>query len=288
MPSPAPAPELEVDCLAAGLVGGLARSLLAGADRDLLAPLRYLAPGETPSGPPPAAPARAALARALAVANAAYGHPRALELARKLADPVTRVVVTGQQTGLFGGPLLGWVKAAAATRWAEALEARGEPAVALFWMATEDHDWAEVAEARFPAALGVRRLALGADPQPLAPVGMRTLGAAVEPLHAELAALHPQPWARPALERLARLWRPDARFGEAFARQLVAGFGGRAPLVLDALLPELKAAERPWLEAIVERREPLARAFAARERALAARGLAPQVAPSPDSSPLFL
>jgi hypothetical protein len=279
--------DLDVDCLATGLLGGLAAEYLRGAHRDLLAPLRFLPPGQLPTASASAVD-RSALAHALATTNAAYGHPRATELAARLADPATRVVATGQQTGLFGGPLLGVVKAAAAVRYAEALAARGEPAVAVFWMATEDHDWAEVSEAAFPTRDGLRRLALGADPQPLAPVGMRTAGAAVVALVTELAELYPQLWARAELHRLAGFWRPEARFGEAFARQLVATFGARAPLLLDAMLPELKRAERPQLRALVERRDELARAFAERERELAARGFAPQVPPAPGASPLFL
>jgi len=117
---------------------------------------------------------------------------------------------------------------------------------------------------------------------------LRTIGAGVEPIVAELATLYPQPWARAALERLAGFWRPEARFGEAFARQMAAGFGGRAPLLLDAMLPELKQAERPHLARLVARRADLERAFAARESSLRAHGFAPQVDPQPGASPLFL
>lgn len=265
---------------------GLAAALLAGRDGDLLAPLRFLAPGALPAGSAPRVD-RSALAAALAVTNAAYGHPRAAELAAKLADPATAVVATGQQTGLFGGPLLAFVKAAAAVRYAEALEAAGRPAVAVFWMATEDHDYAEVASAAFPGPDGVETLALGADPQPLAPVGMRTLGPGVAPLLARLSELYPNERFALWRERLADWWRPDARFGEAFARQLAVTFGARAPIVLDAMLPELKAAERPHLARLVERRFELDAAFAAREAEIARRAHVHQVAPQPGVSPLF-
>jgi bacillithiol biosynthesis cysteine-adding enzyme BshC len=266
---------------------GLAAALLAGRDRDLLEPLRFLAPGALPSGPAPRVD-RGGIAAGLAVANAAYGHPRAAELAAKLADPATAVVATGQQVGLLGGPLLALVKAAAAVRYAEALEAAGRPAVAIFWMATEDHDFAEVASASFPGPEGVAELALGADPAPLTPVGMRAIGAGVEPIFARLAELYPSERFALWRERLAAWWRPDARFGEAFARQLVATLGARAPLALDALLPELKSAERPHLARLVERRFELDRDFAAREAEIARRAHAHQVAPQPGVSPLFL
>ena len=54
------------------------------------------------------------------------------------------VVTTGQQPALFGGPLYGVHKALTAVRLAEALEAAlDRPVLPLFWVASEDHDWAE-------------------------------------------------------------------------------------------------------------------------------------------------
>ena len=69
-----------------------------------------------------------------------------------------------------------------------ALEAAGQPAVAVYWIATEDHDWAEVASAVLPTPEGLRTFDLGADPQPLAPVGMRALGPGMADVLAALAA----------------------------------------------------------------------------------------------------
>lgn len=282
-----PPPAAPVAGSLAAPLGGLAGAFVARRDLELLAPLGFLAPGAAPAVARPQ-PGREELARGLAVANAAYGHPRAAELAAKLADPATAVVATGQQTGLFGGPLLALVKAAAATRWVEAIEAGGRPAVAIFWMATEDHDYAEVAEATFLAADGPRRCHLGEDPAPLAPVGLRTVGPAVTGLLAELAALYPTEWFGAWLEQLAAWWRPEARFGEAFARQVAATLAGRSPLLLDAQLPELKQAERPHLARLVERRAELTQAVAAREVEIVARGHGLQVTPQPNASPLFL
>jgi len=285
--SSSPAAPPEVDLAAAGLLPPLPAALVGGAALDLLAPLRFLPPGGLPAGPPPPVERRA-LAAALAVANAAYGHPRAAELAERLADPATRVVVAGQQVGLFGGPLYTLVKAAAAARFAEALEARGEPAVAVFWMATEDHDWQEVARAALLAGEEVRHLDLGADPAALLPVGLRTLGEGVTAAFAELAPLFPGERGAAWLAELGRWYRPEARFGEAFARLLARLLGPRCPLLLDALLPELKAAEAPWQAALVARRDEVAAALEAADREVEARGFPLQVAPQPGASPLFL
>lgn len=275
------------DALTSGLLAGLSRAFVTGADLDLLAPLRLIEPGKLPTGKAPKVD-RSAIARSLSLANLGYGHPQAAAIAEKLADRETRVVVTGQQTGLLGGPLLSLVKAAAAVRWAEAIEASGKPAVAIFWMATEDHDWAEVAHADFPGAERPSRHTLGDDAQPLAPIGMRTVGASIVAILSQLAEEHPDPGYRTWIGRLATLWRPDARFGEAFARQMVAILGERSPLLVDALHGSLKRAEAPHLAKIIERRHELAHRFAEAETRVLVRGHQLQVEPQPGASPLFL
>src|SRR5207248_1203864 len=62
----------------------------------------------------------------------------------RLAEPGTVVVVTGQQVGLFSGPAYTIYKALTAVKLAQELTASGTPAVPAFWLATEDHDFAEV------------------------------------------------------------------------------------------------------------------------------------------------
>ncbi len=291
-PSPPTRPEaLRLDLLAAGLLPPLAAAFLEGRDRDLLAPLSFVPPGELPALPPPhsaAAAARRAVAQALALTNRACGHPEADRLAAKLADPATRVVVTGQQPGLLGGPLLTLVKAVAAVRWAAALEAAGEPAVAVFWMATEDHDWQEVAAAAVLAPDGPRAFDLGPDPEPLLPVGMRTLGAGVEEVLRAIGEAMPGERYAQWLATLRRWYRPDARFGEAFSRLLAHLLGARCPLLLDAMLPALKAAQRPFLARLVERRAEVETALGRSDAAVAGRGHPLQVSPQPGVSPLFL
>ena len=52
--------------------------------------------------------------------------------------------VTGQQVGLFGGPLFTIFKVLSAVRLAEEASSQGVPTVPIFWLATADHDLAEV------------------------------------------------------------------------------------------------------------------------------------------------
>src|SRR5437868_1617134 len=85
---------------------------------------------------------RAALVSALRATNGSTRQERSsLDL---LAREDTVAVVTGQQVGLFSGPAYTIYKALTAARLAEKLTREGTPAVPIFWLATEDHDFAEV------------------------------------------------------------------------------------------------------------------------------------------------
>lgn len=279
---------LDLDLAEAGLLPPLARAYLEGHDRDLLEPLSLLEPKELPPAEVrKTRPDRSTLAAALGRANRSYGHPAAERLAGLLADPATEVVVTGQQPGLFGGPHYTLSKMVAAARWAAALEAAGRPAVAVFWVATEDHDWAEVATATFLAPDGPQSFDLGPDPDPLLPVGMRTFGPGLAPIYEGLAELRASERFESWLETLSRIYRPDARFGEAFSRLMVEILGERCPLLLDAMDPAVKEAEAPWLARLIERRAEWEEASAEVDRRIEERGHPLQVAPQRGASPLF-
>lgn len=285
--TPAAGPGPGLDLADAGRLPPLVAAFLAGRETDLLAPLAHLAPGEPPAPEPPAVDRRE-LARGLVAANRSYGHPAADRLGERLADAGTRVVVTGQQPGLFAGPLYTLSKAVAAARWAEVLSAAGHSAVAVFWVATEDHDFDEVARATVLAPDGPRSFHLGEDPEPLAPLGARSLGSGVAAVLDEIRALPGGPGWQAWWDEVGRWYRPAARFGEAFSRLMVRLLGERCPLLLDSQLPELKAAQRPWLARLVEGRRELEAAYRVAEAGIEARGYDLQVTPQPGLSPLFL
>lgn len=292
-PAEAAAGRLRVELPGSGLLPPLPEAFLAGRDLDLLGPLTFVPPAEAGRLPDAVAGRdtdldRAELAEALRVSNRSYGHRNADELAARLADPATRVVVAGQQPGLLGGPLYTYSKMMAASRWAAALEAAGQPAVAVFWVATEDHDWHEVAKATVLTHGGPREFSLGDDPDPLAPLGMRCLGPPVERVLEELREAMPGDRYEAWVDRLAAWYRPEARFGEAFSRLMIDLAGKHAPLLMDAMLPAVKAAQRPWLRRLVERRDAVEAAFAAADEAIEERGHPLQVHPQRGVSPLFL
>ncbi|MDP2913924.1 MAG: bacillithiol biosynthesis cysteine-adding enzyme BshC [Candidatus Aminicenantes bacterium] len=89
---------------------------------------------------------RKSLAEVLTEQNQSYGcGPRTLGHIRKIAQDQACAVVTGQQVGLFSGPLYTIYKALTAVKLAEHLNRRGLGCfVPVFWLASDDHDLAEI------------------------------------------------------------------------------------------------------------------------------------------------
>src|SRR5687767_11699235 len=128
-----------------------------------------------------------------------------------LRDADCLAVVTGQQAGLFTGPLYTIYKALSAVKLAGCLRQRNTKAVPVFWIATEDHDFPEVAKAEF---IGRDcRLASVAVPSELhqegQPVGDVKLNQSADAVVGDLLELLPNSEFSADLEMLLRdAWRP--------------------------------------------------------------------------------
>lgn len=197
-----------------------------------------------------------------------------------LARPGTTAVVTGQQAGLFGGPLYTIHKAAAAIVDARALAAEtGRPCVPVFWLQNEDHDLEEIATTRVLGSDGgLHAVAFEVpDARPVS-VGARRLGpsvdAAFDRVEALLAGLSEAP-ATTAL--LRRFYLPDRSPDRAFRDLLDALFADHGLLVVDPRHPALVAAARPVHDRALADAAAIAAALEARADALRAAGFTVQV-----------
>lgn len=235
---------------------------------------------------------RAALCDALEDMNSAWeAGPETLANISRLREADCVAVVSGQQAGLFTGPLYTIYKALSAVKLAGCLTQRGTPAVPVFWIATEDHDFAEVASAEF---IGcdcrlARVSASNAMHREGEPVGLTTLDESIEETVTRLLDVLPRTEFTPDIESLLRdAWRPGRTYGEAFARMLNKLLGQHGLILLDPLDTRLKQLAAP-LYAEAARRAPLiADALVERSRELEAAGYHAQVLASSDSFPLFL
>ena len=223
---------------------------------------------------------RAALIAALRVQN-----PESESL-RRLAKPGTVAVVTGQQVGLFSGPALTIYKALHAVRMAEWLSENGTPAVPVFWLATEDHDFAEVNHAwvfngdHRPAKVEMRRSASAQ------PVGGVTLAAL--PIRELRAALHGLPFGEDAADLAEETYRAGSTMGKAFGELLRRLLGRFDILHVDPMLPAFRELAAPALRKAVEQAPELTESVLQRNAALLDAGYHTQVHIEPHTSFVFL
>lgn len=235
---------------------------------------------------------RRELCDALERLNRSWGaSAKTLEHLAALRNADCIAVVSGQQAGLFAGPLYTIYKALSAIKLAECLTQRGIKAVPVFWIATEDHDFAEVATAHFinrDCSVGNVSIPESIHADGL-PVGRVILDEAINaPLQSLLASL-PKNEFTGELEKLLRdAYQPGRKFSDAFARMMMKLTGERGLILLDPLDPQLKALAAPLYAEAARRAPEIAGAIAKRSHELEAAGYHAQVTPSEDSFPLFL
>jgi bacillithiol biosynthesis cysteine-adding enzyme BshC len=234
---------------------------------------------------------RPALCDALEAINRNWGAgDETLRNISRLREADCVAVVTGQQAGLFTGPLYTIYKALSAVKLAGCLTQRGTPAVPVFWIATEDHDFAEVATAEFIgcdcrlASVNVET-AMHAEG---APVGSVQLDASIDETIKRLLDVLPTTEFIPEIEKLLReTWSEGRGYGEAFARMLTRLLGCYGLILLDPLDSRLKTFAAPLYSEAARRAPEIAAALVARSRELEEAGYHAQVATSENAFPLF-
>jgi bacillithiol biosynthesis cysteine-adding enzyme BshC len=217
--------------------------------------------------------------------------PEALAAALRLRDPRAVAIVTGQQAGLFGGPLFTLLKALTAIRLAERTAAEHQvPAVAVFWVDAEDHDWNEVKTCTvLDAALEPVRVALsdppGAGEGPVAQVSLD--GSAATALDTLAQVLPPTSFTPALLDELRQAYTPGTGMAVAFARWLETLLGPRGLVVFDASDPAAKPLVGDVFAQEIERIGDTARLASEAGRALEAAGYHAQVVPQEGQAALF-
>lgn len=202
-----------------------------------------------------------------------------------------RAVVTGQQVVLFGGPLLTLLKAATAvSRAREATRITGVEHVPIFWMATEDHDLAEVDQAALLTKTDVEVLKAGLRVPFPVPVGSVELNAETAPLleQAIERATELLEFA-PVTEWIRESYLTDgATLATAFGRLIARIFAAQGLVVVDAASREFHAMGAATLRYAIENADALRQGLLARTEELTKHGYHAQVLVSESSSLLFL
>jgi bacillithiol biosynthesis cysteine-adding enzyme BshC len=194
-------------------------------------------------------------------------------------------VVTGQQVGLFGGPLFAIFKALTAVKLAEQATRAGIDCVPVFWLATEDHDLEEVNQVSIPGSDGsLQKLTAPIEGLAAAPVGRVRFGAEIQSVVDAAAGLL---GTSEISDFLREAYRPGDNFGSAFARLFARLFADWGVILLDPSDPEFHQISEPIYQAAIERAAELDEALLARGRALEAADYHQQVKVTQSSTLLF-
>jgi bacillithiol biosynthesis cysteine-adding enzyme BshC len=194
-------------------------------------------------------------------------------------------VLTGQQVGLFGGPLFVPLKAATALARAREATQSGRPHVGIFWLASEDHDFAEINNVEFPFRRELRKLVYEAAPEAAVPVGEVLLDGPIEPLLEQAGELIG--WSD-ALEALNEAYQPGRTFAQAFANFYQRAFAAQGLLVFDACSREVHRLGAPILKEALLRADEFIARLSERDEELKRAGYHSQVLVTDRSSLLFL
>jgi len=224
---------------------------------------------------------RSRLADLLAAQNT---QPAALANIERLRQGAN-AVVTGQQVVLFGGPLLTLLKAATAVARAEQAAAAGHPHVPIFWLATEDHDLAEVNHVHLLSKTEVESLKTAVPHVTGQSVGGLVLRSGVSNALDRAAELLAH---APVADALREAYAPGTTLAGAFARFLAGVFAAQGLIVLDASSRDFHALGATALEYAIRHAEPLQAALRQRSAALETAGYHAQVLVGENASTLFL
>jgi len=189
-------------------------------------------------------------------------------------------VVTGQQVGLFLGPLFTIYKAASAVAAARALSAElGESVAPVFWLQTEDHDLPEIAECHVPRAAGdVLTLRIASSRDHRVSLAHCELPPEVDDCLSALASeIGSLPCGGAHLERLRRHYKPRARWADAFAGLLAELFADDGLVLIDPRDPRLAEAAAPLHRRAITDAAAIADNLTERCRELEAAGFASTV-----------
>lgn len=228
---------------------------------------------------------RAQIAEILEAQNRAWGaSPKTLRQIERLRAGAA-AIVTGQQVALFGGPMFSLYKALTAVKVAQELTADGVECVPIFWLATEDHDVAEISGTALLTPAGeIAELVTSSRGREDAPVSGIRLAEDVAGLVTQAQSILGD---SEVGAQLAEAYRPGATFGDAFARLYSHLFAEYGVVLIDGADPRLHEIASPVYRAAVVGARDINEAQRERDRALGASGYHQQVKVTPSSTLLF-
>lgn len=235
---------------------------------------------------------RNAVCNALEHINRKFGAgEKTLENINLLRENDCVAVVTGQQAGLFSGPLYTIYKALSAVKMSECLRGRGFKAAPVFWIASEDHDFDEVSKA-FAVNKKGNVEEFQNEPKRAAenlPVGFVKLDDSIKKTIENLFDELPQTEFTGEIKNsIEEIWKSGESFSDAFILTLTKLFDEYGLIMLDPLDENLKKIAAPIYVEAIEKSGEIVEALVKRSEELVEKGYHAQVLVTDDYFPLFL
>lgn len=197
-------------------------------------------------------------------------------------------IVTGQQVGLFSGPAYSIYKALSVLRWAEAITRGGVDAVPIFWLATEDHDLAEVNHSDWNTRAGLAHYELPERKEDNGKrVGEVELGDGVKyPVERAAESLEGS-FVEEAAGALRESYTPRDTYGSAFGKLMARLLAGRGVILIDPLDARLHRLAAGVYRGALDQADSLRDELLARSKELERSGFHAQVKVTRETTLLF-
>ncbi len=239
---------------------------------------------------------RSAIASILRQQNEIYGcEVQTLQNIGDLEQPECVVIATGQQVGLFTGPLYTIYKAFTSIHLARELRKHQILAVPIFWMDTEDHDLAEVTHRTIldpNSSLNVidcQEILAGK-----AQVSKRSVGSMRFPeeirqvVRQYLDHLYESDWKNRIQSQLESSYKPGATLAESFGRLVTQICQGYGLIIFDPQAEEAKKLVSPVFQQAIGNAQAIYARLSERNLELEASGFHTQVRLLQNSTLLFI
>ncbi|MBI2264739.1 MAG: bacillithiol biosynthesis cysteine-adding enzyme BshC [Armatimonadetes bacterium] len=235
---------------------------------------------------------REALMRILDAQNREWGAgARVMENIEKLGEPTSLAVLTGQQAGLFGGPLYTVYKAMGTVHLAHRLEKTlGRPVIPLFWVEGDDHDFAEVSSCRIIGKNNeVRTLTyVPSSSMPQVPIHRISFESSISDLFLEMEAqLMETEFKGPVLAELRSCYKEGATFVQAFARWMAKLFEPFGLVLIDPTQAPMKELAAPVYVRLLEESAGISQDLRETSSRLETLGYTPQIGKGLEATHLF-
>jgi bacillithiol biosynthesis cysteine-adding enzyme BshC len=207
----------------------------------------------------------------------------------KLEDGAV-AVIGGQQPGLFTGPHYTILKAITAIKLARALDESGVPAVPVYWIAAEDHDYEEIHWAAIiDRDAAIQKIQVDLANESAVPVGWLRFKDDVAHCVARSLSMLPQSEFQSDLrELLESCYLPGGSPVDAFGRMMARLFAGTGLILVDPMNPDLKRIGSPVLSSALKQNSEIRSRVLSRSRAISEAGYHEQVKVDSSFTGLFV